>query len=410
MMPSMITQPQKRPKKPKPQNAIDAALRLWFASLPDSLEDAHDVEELVAQAPKRWVVYEPMILLPPGSFASEQWQTTIYSTSPLQQHDLWTSMLQEISKTVKGVYTHLAANEGIPRHGDDTEENVLRSPSGLRILHGDFGPASLLDPIVGATQADFEKAFWVSTKQNGIYQTWAPRWTMFSRGNVKEKARMLNFHSSLQADKASTLNQRQMNEADLKGKWAVDLYAGIGYFVFSYAKLGLRVLCWELNPWSVEGLRRGAIGNGWSVRVIQGPESSSIKMGDVLQGDERIIVFLESNEMAAQRLSQLEDAQTGQLEIRHVNGGFLPTSEPVWRDAWSITGFSEQSWLHLHENVGINDIEKRRGEMQGLFDALAQNEQGRQATVEHVELVKTFAPGVWHCVFDVCITQSSDIT
>ena len=40
-----------------------------------------------------------------------------------------------------------------------------------------------------------------------------------------------------------------------------DLYAGIGYFAFSYAKAGVgKVLCWEINPWSVDGLRRGAGG------------------------------------------------------------------------------------------------------------------------------------------------------
>ena len=30
-------------------------------------------------------------------------------------------------------------------------------------------------------------------------------------------------------------------------------------------------------------------------------------------------------------------------------------------------------------------------------------EGSSQVEVEHVELVKTFAPGVWHCVFDVHI-------
>jgi tRNA wybutosine-synthesizing protein 2 len=33
----------------------------------------------------------------------------------------------------------------------------------------------------------------------------------------------------------------------------------------------------------------------------------------------------------------------------------------------------------------------------------------QEVEVEHVELVKTFAPGVWHCVFDVRVF-SPDLT
>ncbi|KAK6858721.1 S-adenosyl-L-methionine-dependent methyltransferase [Apiospora arundinis] len=83
---------------------------------------------------------------------------------------------------------------------------------------------------------------------------------MFRRGNIKEKARVLSFHEPTDP----SLHHRAMSLGELCNKWAVDMYAGIGYFVFSYAELGMRVLCWELNPWSVEGLRRGALANGWS--------------------------------------------------------------------------------------------------------------------------------------------------
>lgn len=409
-MASTSTQPQSRPKKPKPLNSIEAALRSWFSSLPDNSFTERDVEELIAQAPKRWVVYEPMVLLPAGSFSSEAWRAAIASAPGLYQQRIWTLILHEVSRISRGNYTHLAANEGIPLRSEDAEENVLRSPSGLRTLHGNFGPATLLTSDVGATKRDFDAAFWVSTRQNGIYQTWAPRWTMFSRGNVKEKARVLDFHSPSHSQPTSTLVHRRMDKAELKDKWAVDLYAGIGYFVFSYAKLGMRVLCWELNPWSVEGLRRGAVGNGWSVRVIQGLDLASVELDGVLMGDERIIVFLESNEMAVQRASDLNEEKRRQLDIRHLNGGFLPTSEPMWRGAWRMTSSSSRTWLHLHENVGVNDISRRQTEVQDLFDGLAKREGSRQAQVEHVELVKTFAPGVWHCVFDVYISRSQDIT
>jgi tRNA wybutosine-synthesizing protein 2 len=100
------------------------------------------------------------------------------------------------------------------------------------------------------------------------------------------------------------------------------------------------------------------------------------------------------------------------LEVVHVNCGFLPTSEPVWRDAWGMV-LGGEGWLHLHENIGVADIEARRGEVQGMFDRWGaeeeQQERRKMAVVEHVELVKTYAPGVWHCVFDVFITTRSGV-
>jgi tRNA wybutosine-synthesizing protein 2 len=299
--------------------------------------------------------------------------------------------LKEISKAGQGIVTHLAVNEGIPLHKDgEDNENVRRSPSGLRMLFGDFGPAEGVSEH--PTKSDFDNAFWVGTKQNGILQTWAPRWTMFSRGNVKEKARVLGFERPL---------IREGEES-----WAVDLYGGIGYFVFSYAALGLRVLCWEINPWSVEGLRRGAEANKWSVKVIEG-DDMMLPVEQLLAGGEKIIVFLESNERALGRIQEMQEMGLAR-NIEHVNCGFLPTSDPVWKSAWEVTRLAPEAWLHLHENVGVEDIESRRGSIQRAFETWAASGVGsRTPSVEHVEQVKTFAPGVWHCVFDVRITGGS---
>lgn len=314
-----------------------------------------------------------------------------------------------------GSLTHLAINEGIPlrcpaedpvsddratTHDVDRTENVLRSPKGLRMLHGDFGPAQA---SANPSDEDLDQALWVSTKQNGIYQMWAPRWTMFSRGNTKEKARLLNFHTDDSWPHRSAVDLRS------EAQWAVDLYAGIGYFAFSYAKLQLRVLCWELNPWSVEALRRGGEANGWQVKVVKGDDLLRPST-ELLSGDERIIVFLEDNREAPRRLQEIR-ASGLELTIMHVNAGFLPTSEATWRPAWDMTSpQGNVSWLHIHENVGAADLERRRGEIQQLFDkwtALEEQETGnsRHAKVEHVELVKTYAPDVWHCVFDVYIRK-----
>ncbi|KAK4075061.1 uncharacterized protein Triagg1_4725 [Trichoderma aggressivum f. europaeum] len=385
-----------RHSKPKPRqiNPIIAAVQSWIAAtLPSTKSETQDSrnENLLNTAPKRFTIYEPLALLPTGSFTSETWASVLQTCDEPACSSLWRSILKEISKTGQGKVTHLAVNEGIPLHKDGEDaENVRRSPSGLRMLFGDFGSAEVDEqPHSG----DFDGAFWVGTKQNGILQTWAPRWTMFSRGNVKEKARVLGF---------------KLAPAGREGGWAVDLYAGIGYFVFSYAALGMRVLCWEINPWSVEGLRRGAEANKWSVKVVRG-EHLALPMETLLAGGDRIVVFLESNERASERIAEAQGAGLAS-NIAHVNCGFLPTSEPVWESAWEITRLAPEARLHLHDNVGVADIESRRAVIQTTFAtwaaaaAAASGGGSRVPSVEHVEQVKTFAPGVWHCVFDVCIT------
>ncbi|KXX82299.1 tRNA wybutosine-synthesizing protein 2 [Madurella mycetomatis] len=405
------------------ENPICAAISTWLGSLPSSIIDSiatHDIKQLIDRAPKRWVVYEPMVLLPSGSFTTAPWPALLASLDPAQKDSLWTAILSELSPATKPALTHLAINEGIPLHLSDSsspfsskpgeaegergggeEENLFRSPTGLHLLHGSFGapfPTATTKP----TPSDFQSALWVSTKQNGIYQTWAPRHTMFSRGNIKEKARLLSFHPS------------RTRAGD--DRYAVDLYAGIGYFAFPFAALGLRVLCWEVNPWSAEGLRRGAAANGWSVRVVEGlpgggAEGADADVAGILRGGEQIVVFLENNRHARERIAAARRAHG--LEVLHVNCGFLPSSKGVWRDAWEIAVGPEggrERWLHLHENIGAEEVEERKGEVQRLFgEWVGQGGVDRktEARVEHVELVKTFAPGVWHCVFDVMITSFS---
>ncbi|KAK5660705.1 hypothetical protein OQA88_12070 [Cercophora sp. LCS_1] len=370
---------KKRPPKPPKPNPITSAISSWLTALPDPPSDP---DSLLTTAPKRWVVYEPLILLPSGSFTSSPWMSLLPSLPPDQQSSLWISILKSIAPKC----THLAINEGIPLRdasSSSQQENTLRSPSGLRLLYGNFGPADVASP----TPQDFDTAFWASARQNGIIQTWAPRWTMFSRGNIKEKARLLDFHAHHQEG----LGHGRV--VTTRNAWAVDLYAGIGYFVFSYAKLGMRVLCWEINPWSVEGLRRGAVANGFSVRVVRGDELGDNKK--IKLGGEQVVVFEESNEMCAARMEDLE------LEVLHVNCGFLPTSLPSWKTAWKVV-VKKGGWCHLHENVGVEDIERRKQEVQDMFGDWGRDE-GVECTMEHVELVKTFAPGVWHCVFDVYV-------
>ncbi|TVY24979.1 tRNA wybutosine-synthesizing protein [Lachnellula hyalina] len=390
----MITTPP-RPPKPKPANPILHAVTTWFSALPPELlgtiHKFTTLQELLGTAPKRWVTYRPVILLPSGTF-SGPWSSIFNLSFPSSHRDnLCAAIVASISKKEgKGSLTHLAINSGIPlhRHEDEDAENILRTPSGLVTLYGDFGPALSPDQVPGLQ--DFKDAFWVCTKQNGISQTWAPRYTMFSRGNVKEKARLLDFHSPSQVE-----GRRRSREV-LKGDVAVDLYAGIGYFVFSYAALGMRVYGWEINGWSVEGLRRGAGLNGWGVRAVKEDEEWVVNKEE----DERIVLFEEDNRKAEERLQILSERE--KERVRHVNLGLLPTSEGSWDMALRI--LHSDGWLHVHENVGVNDVDSRKVEIEGMFRSwLKKAKDEREVKVEHVEFVKTFAPGVWHCVFDVYI-------
>lgn len=409
-----------RPKQKAP-NPISAAVKEWLDDFLNGLEGAAlvpdtEIEALIAAAPKRWVTYEPMVLLPSGSFTSTSWTQLLARASSDARDELWKKILLKIGKKASEKTTHLAVNDGIPltlaseptsdssSHHQE-QENILRSPIGLRTLYGDFGPSESYGPSV--SDEDFARAFWVSTKQNGIHQTWAPRWTMFSRGNVKEKARLLAFHDGLQQDE---LAHRNLPRSALTNSWAIDLYGGIGYFVFSYAKLGMRVLCWELNAWSVEGLRRGARANGWSVKVVKGEEGLGRPTPELISDDDMIVVFLENNNQAARRVRELRSHGVD-LSVVHVNCGLLPRSDDSWEAAREILGEKgEDGWLHLHENVAVKDIESRKAEIQHTFDEWDRCAgSDRAASVEHVELVKTFAPDVWHCVFDVYITKSRSI-
>ncbi|TRX89271.1 hypothetical protein FHL15_009844 [Xylaria flabelliformis] len=483
---------RKTPPRQK-RNPIEAAISSWYQSHAARLKH-HQYTDLIAQAPKRWTAYGSLALLPAGSFTSAAWYEVLKSTAvssnaglandgeKLKEEDqgpalLWKTILAEISGLGATKLTHLAVNEGIPLHSKDSTsnaagegENILRSPGGLRMLYGDFGPDGEEREGEGEgedsatlTEDDFARAFWVSTKQNGITQTWAPRWTMFSRGNVKEKARLLRFHDppkesglnpngdeseNRDGNGCEDLSHRHIPTPQRRGAMAVDLYAGIGYFAFSYAASGFRkVFCWELNPWSVEGLRRGAVANGWSVRVIvpaatpHGEQREKKKkeeemLKEILEGDEIIIVFLEDNARAAdrlRRLDQLSRERDGEEETRpgfrmssimHVNLGLLPTSQLSWTTAWEIASESRRAWLHIHENVGVADIDAKKGEIREWFaararvldgcrssDAVVDGQDGVRTSnfgVEHVELVKTFAPGVWHCVFDLCVRRGTD--
>ena len=379
---AVLKQARPPPLIPETNGIVQATVRQWLQSLPREVlaKLACSAEDLYSGS-WRFMSYPPLLLFSAPTFGSPSWKA---SWPILEPHlPVLYGRLCEHTST-----THIALSSPIPPdRGKGTDQgkrdacpNALRAPLGLQPLYGGFGSRD--DP---ADEHGFAHALWVSTRQNGILQIWAPLHTMFSRGNIKEKGRVLSF-------------------PDVKGNTAVDLYAGIGYFAFSYVKAGARkVLCWEINPWSVEGLRRGAEANRWRTTIARcGEKTKGAENQGSTDGTE-LLVFLEDNASAVQVIRSRRNELP---PVRHVNLGFLPSSSGLWRDAVEMLDLNAGGWIHTHENVAAHNVERRTVEVGRIMDGWCRavhRPAGDVVRCEHVERVKSFAPGVLHCVFDVFV-------
>lgn len=335
--------------------------------------------KILAQIPNRYYVYGPLLLLSSGSFEGINAWTKLADNNLSFSKDFY-SILCSYMKS-----THVALNA--PISGDN--ENVMRKPTSLVCLYGDFGRDINESSIANPDSAHFSSELWAVTRQNGIQQTWAPRYTMFSRGNIKEKSRVIKFEN-------------------VKNKTIVDLYAGIGYFTFSYAYAGaLRVICWEINPWSVEGLLRGARANRLSTQLVRHDEEWIIS--DDLTGIPQIIVFLESNIYAIDRLRDAENRYGFTYDLAHVNMGLLPSSEQSWSTAvqLSLNSTSNSTMLHVHANVKDEEIpmwaRSTRKTLQSMGEQFTEPVLVQSC---HLARIKSFAPGVMHICGDFQIEHS----
>jgi len=361
---------------------MDRAITAWTQSFD---EKPSWLNSFSRKLQRSYVVYGSMILLPSTAYDELDRSAIDPPQAQLDLQQLYKLIAQHLK------ITHIAVTRPIPLHDDDqTAENVLRAPKNFMPLYGNFGPSTCHDP---PTQEDFDAAYWVMAKQNGIHQSWAPRWTMFSRGNISEKARLLTLPSVLSAV--------EDGEADGTGCAAVDLYAGIGYFTFSYLKAGVsKVLCWDINPWSTEGLMRGAKANKWSARLIKDDASFAAAM----ESDARLLVFNEDNKTARRRI---DEARQSLPPIRHVNCGLLPTSKGSWETAVNVLDRAMSGWIYVHENFATGEIEQKaeevRQELQRLAEGRVSLGSSQPVKVEHINRLKSYAPGVMHCVIDIYI-------
>lgn len=418
---------QRAKRPPKNPNALQAGIKEFLSNSnlqPLLSELGLSIDELTSALPKRFNTYEPLLLLPANTFqAPPAWGSFYAALTPEQREALYASIAKHSRRL--GV-THIAVNAPIALTNKG-EENRIRSPAGLIPLYGDFGdtPSSSATGEENArpSKSELERAFWVRTVQNhGIVQIWAPLYTMFSRGNITEKARILGQGPS--QDTFAGLDEGSLQGQSVADISVVDMYAGIGYFVFSYLKRGVRrVWGWELNGWSVEGLRRGCEANRWGCRVICVQQDGKLDMTveeltESLTEKDRVVIFHGDNRFAADILTTIQSVMESQHcwnPIRHANLGLLPSSRPSWDNACRVLDADRGGWIHVHENVDVREIEEKKVEIMTGLRRLRHSVHLGQGISEgpvvnccHVEHVKTYAPGVMHCVFDMHFSGSKD--
>jgi tRNA wybutosine-synthesizing protein 2 len=252
------------------------------------------------------------------------------------------------------------------------------------------------------TQDDFDNAVWVSTKRNGITQYWAPHYTASFYHNTTENARLLHMFSVKSAATARNGS---------KAYTAVDLASGSGCFAFSHAAAGAqKVLCWDPNPWNIEGLRRGAIKNGWHVRVHSGDHApnNNVKM----HSKTRMVAFVESGDKALIKIKSLRHLLP---PVRYVSCGILPASRKCREVAATVLDPRLGGWIHIQEAYRMEEVicgtNQTRAEFETIVEELDRdrgyltNVKGikRKPVVQHIQRGGSNVPGMFHCVVDIHI-------
>jgi tRNA G37 N-methylase Trm5 len=211
---------------------------------------------------------------------------------------------------------------------------------------------------------------------------------MFCAGNITEKQRI-----------AHGLPQSTLEEVVL------DLYAGIGYFVFPYIlyrPTRLLYAC-EWNPYSVEALERGLQHNAIPFIRLTSPtqpfnnqfkHDNEIRVrNELVDGDVKVVVCPGDN---ATYVSLYE------CKVDRVNLGLLPHSDDGWPLAVRALKPSG-GYLHVHVNLkkGEEAVFQERL-VAAVMELLGCWKQGVWwVRVLHMECVKSFAPRVYHWVADV---------
>jgi len=381
---------------------------------------------LLASVPQKWEHYSDFTLLPPSAFLAEPWPRVLKHLVQLehtqpQQNSSAPLILEQLEKLVQDALgsSHIARKAIIP------VQDILRRPK-IRPLTGDWGihnrfkswiehdQVGLLDhhtvqeqqqveALTHAADAEptpenFASAYWAMTCQNQVWYSWAPMFTMFSAGNITEKERVAHSRPIF----------------DARDKIVVDLYAGIGYFTLVYLlHAGARTVhACEWNPWSVEGLARGADRNGirWSkVSSLEDASANGQELSTISKQVQRtpkkstkptaplgnLVIYPGDN---AQWVSCFEN------QAHHVNLGLIPSAELGWVLGVRALCPKEGGYLHVHHNIRVGEEESFKAYLlQSLMQQFAEwkAEQEWDLHIRHMENIKSFAPLVFHYVADV---------
>ncbi|KAI9231407.1 hypothetical protein MVEG_08586 [Podila verticillata NRRL 6337] len=381
---------------------------------------------LLASIPQKWEHYSDFTLLPPSAFLAEPWPQVLKHlvqvdhTQP-QKHSSALLIMEQLEKLVQDALgsSHIARKAIIP------VQDILRRPK-IRPLTGDWGihnrfkswiehdQVGLLDhhtvqdqqqveALTHAADAEpttenFASAYWAMTCQNQVWYSWAPMFTMFSAGNITEKERVAHSRPIF----------------DARDKIVVDLYAGIGYFTLVYLlHAGARTVhACEWNPWSVEGLARGADRNGirWSkVSSLEDASASGQESPTISKHAQKtpkkstkptpplgnLVIYPGDN---AQWISCFEN------QAHHINLGLIPSAELGWVLGVRALCPKEGGYLHVHHNIRVGEEESFKAYLlQSLKLQFAEWKAGQdwELHIRHMENIKSFAPLVFHYVADV---------
>ena len=169
----------------------------------------------------------------------------------------------------------------------------------------------------------------------------------------------------------------RMGSLRIPNETVVDFYCGIGYYtapILIYGKPKHHYAL-EWNPDSVYALKH------------------NLAVGEVPK--DKYTILFGDNQITSKDLINLAD---------RILLGLLPSSVPGWplaARALSTNG----GMIHVHENVMEKDFPKWLEDMQTTFQALLRDcNKPMQLTIQHVEIVKSYAPRVYHYVVDMqCI-------
>jgi len=189
--------------------------------------------------------------------------------------------------------------------------------------------------------------------QNGVKYEFDATKCMFSSGNITEKQRVAKFPA--------------------QGEVVVDLFCGIGYFTLPLlVHAGVtHVHACDWNPHAVAAIRHNLKLNGVEGRCT------------VHEGDNRVTT------------AGLDNV------ANRVLLGLIPSSQGSWHTAVRVLS-QQGGWLHVHENVHRDEVTAFVERMEANLADIARG-LGKvwNVSCKHVERVKSYAPRVYHYVFDV---------